>query len=115
MIIELGRESGIRMRHLNTEGAHMIKFSAETKCSGINLKDGTEIRKGAFDAIGKISQAAGKPFPKERKTSSVQLPATEELLWSLVSIEEIAGGLIELQDIIKPGIQERLNACVKWG
>ena len=47
-IIELGREMGVRMRTLNTEGAHMIKFTAETKCSGINLKDGTEIRKGCF-------------------------------------------------------------------
>ncbi len=64
-IIELGRESGLRMRNLNTDGAHMIKFTAETKCSGINLKDGTEIRKGAFDAIDKMEyikkeQAAGK-------------------------------------------------------
>ena len=34
-IVELGRESGIRMRSLNTTGAHMIKFTAETKCSGV--------------------------------------------------------------------------------
>ena len=27
---ELGRESGLRMRNLNTDGAHMIKFTAET-------------------------------------------------------------------------------------
>ena len=33
-IVELGRESGLRMRNLNTTGAHMIKFTAETKCSG---------------------------------------------------------------------------------
>jgi potassium-transporting ATPase KdpC subunit len=29
------------------------------------LKDGTEIRKGAFDAIRKIALSAGNPFPKE--------------------------------------------------
>ena len=32
----------------------MIKFTAETKCSGVDLADGTQIRKGAFDAIRKI-------------------------------------------------------------
>ena len=74
-IIELGRESGLRMRNLNTDGAHMIKFTAETKCSGINLKDGTEIRKGAFDAIRKIALSAGNPFPKE----------TEDIIQTLTS------------------------------
>lgn len=39
---------------MNTTGAHMIKFTAETKCSGVDLQDGTQIRKGAFDAIRKI-------------------------------------------------------------
>ncbi len=50
-----GRELGVRMRTLPTEGARMIQFTAETKCSGIDLKDGTEIRKGAFDAIRRIA------------------------------------------------------------
>ena len=59
-IIELGRERGLRMRNLNVEGAQMIKFTAETKCSGINLPDGTEIRKGAFEAIRNIVEKAGR-------------------------------------------------------
>lgn len=37
-IIELGRETGRRMRDLNTTGARMIKFTAETKCSGVDLQ-----------------------------------------------------------------------------
>ena len=64
-IVELGRESGIRMRNLNTAGARMIKFTAETKCSGVDLADGTQIRKGAFDAIRKMVESAGNKFPKE--------------------------------------------------
>jgi high-affinity K+ transport system ATPase subunit B len=63
-IIELGRESGLRMRNLNTDGAHMIKFTAETKCSGINLKDGTEIRKGAEKAGVDDFIAEAKPEDK---------------------------------------------------
>ena len=66
-IIELGREQGIRMHTLQTEtkGAHIIPFTAETKCSGVDLKDGTQIRKGAFDAIRSLTQAAGHDFPQE--------------------------------------------------
>ena len=64
-IIELGRETGRRMRDLNTTGARMIKFTAETKCSGVDLQNGTQIRKGAFDAIRKIAESAGNSFPKE--------------------------------------------------
>lgn len=113
-IIELGHEIGVRMRSLNTEGSKMIKFTAETKCSGIDLKDGTEIRKGAYDAIRDITAKAGNPFPKE----------TEEVIYKItsnggtplvVSIDKKVAGVIELQDIIKPGIVERFKRLRKMG
>ena len=66
---------------MNTDGAHMIKFTAETKCSGINLKDGTEIRKGAFDAIRKIALSAGNPFPKETEDIIQTIQVMEVLHW----------------------------------
>ena len=47
----------------------MIKFTAETKCSGVDLQDGTQIRKGAFDAIRRIVESAGNKFPKEVEES----------------------------------------------
>lgn len=80
-IIELGREQGLRMRNLNTEGAHMIKFTAETKCSGINLKDGTQIRKGAFDAIRNIVNEAEMNFLKKLKILLRELQAMVAPLW----------------------------------
>ena len=113
-IIELGRESGLRMRNLNTDGAHMIKFTAETKCSGINLKDGTEIRKGAFDAIRKIALSAGNPFPKETE-DIIQTITSNGGTPLVVSINKKIAGVIELQDIIKPGIQERFERLRKMG
>lgn len=64
-IVELGQEKGIRIHDLNTAGSKMIKFTAETKCSGVDPADGTCIRKGAFDAIRRISEAAGKRYPDE--------------------------------------------------
>ncbi|MEG1573872.1 MAG: potassium-transporting ATPase subunit KdpB [Bacteroidales bacterium] len=113
-IIELGHESGMRMRNLNTEGSHMIKFSAETKCSGINLKDGTEIRKGAFDAIRKMAIDAGNPFPEETD-ETIRSIAENGGTPLVVSINKVVAGVIELQDIIKPGIQERFKRLRKMG
>lgn len=113
-IIELGRESGFRMRDLDTTGSRMVKFTAETKCSGINLSDGTEIRKGAFEAIRRIVTSSGNSFPQE----------TEELIQAIssnggtplvVCVNKQVAGVIELQDIIKPGIQERFERLRKMG
>lgn len=113
-IVELGREKGIRIRDLSTSGSKMIKFTAETKCSGVDLKDGIRIRKGAFDAIRRMSEAAGNKYPEEvadlvRKiTSNGGTPL-------VVSQNDFILGVIELQDIIKPGIQERFERLRKMG
>lgn len=113
-IIELGREAGFRMRNLNTTGARMIKFTAETKCSGVDLADGTQIRKGAFDAIRKITQAAGNEFPKqiEEIVTAISSNGGTPLV---VCVNRKVTGVIELQDIIKPGIQERFERLRKMG
>lgn len=113
-VIELGREAGFRMRNLNTTGARMIKFTAETKCSGVDLADGTQIRKGAFDAIRKIAQAAGNEFPQqvEEIVTTISSNGGTPLV---VCVNRKVTGVIELQDIIKPGIQERFERLRKMG
>ena len=113
-IIELGREAGFRMRNLNTTGARMIKFTAETKCSGVDLADGTQIRKGAFDAIRKMAQTAGNEFPKQVEdiVTAISSNGGTPLV---VCVNRKVTGVIELQDIIKPGIQERFERLRKMG
>ncbi|MCH4100936.1 MAG: potassium-transporting ATPase subunit KdpB [Prevotella sp.] len=113
-IIELGRTTGQRMHNLNTTGARMIKFSAETKCSGIDLRDGTEIRKGAFDAIRTIVVHAGNPFP-EKTGQIIKVITSNGGTPLVVSINKKVMGVIELQDIIKPGINERFQRLRKMG
>ena len=113
-IIELGRDKGIRMRSLNTAGAQMIKFTAETKCSGIDLKDGTSIRKGAFDTIRKQALDAGHCFPNETE-EKVAMITSNGGTPLVVSINKRIAGVIELQDIVKPGIQERFERLRKMG
>lgn len=113
-IVELGREKGLRMRDMNIEGAHMIKFSAETKCSGINMKDGTEIRKGAFDTIRQMTEKAGNKFPHTVETM-IEFITKQGGTPLVVSINNKVAGVIELQDIIKPGIHERFERLRKMG
>ena len=113
-IIELGRERGLRMRNLNVEGAQMIKFTAETKCSGINLPDGTEIRKGAFEAIRNIVEKAGNEFPKDVVDIIAEISGNGGTPL-VVCVNRKVAGVIELQDIIKPGIEERFERLRKMG
>ena len=113
-IVELGRENGLKMRELNTAGSRMIRFSAETKSSGVDLSDGIRIRKGAYDAIRKICADAGGTFPQE--TEGIIRKISEKGGTPLVvSVNERVAGVIELQDVIKPGIQERFGRLRKMG
>ena len=41
------------LNSINSHEGKFINFTAETKMSGIDLTDGTEIRKGAWDAMKK--------------------------------------------------------------
>mgnify|MGYP000059795189 FL=1 len=113
-IVELARESGLRVSNLNTTGSKLIKFSAETKCSGVDLADGTRIRKGAAEAIRKIAQNAGYEIPQdlENRITEISKNGGTPLV---VSVNEKPAGVIELQDVIKPGIQERFERLRKMG
>ena len=113
-IVELARESGLRVHNLNTTGSKLIKFSAETKCSGVDLADGTRIRKGAAEAIRKIAQNASYEIPQdlENRITEISKNGGTPLV---VSVNEKPAGVIELQDVIKPGIQERFERLRKRG
>lgn len=113
-IVELGREWGFRVRNLNTVGSRMVRFTAETKSSGVDLADGTKIRKGAFDAIRKMTEAVGNSFPKETE-SIIAAISSNGGTPLVVCVNQKVMGVIELQDIIKPGIQERFERLRKMG
>jgi K+-transporting ATPase ATPase B chain len=91
-----------------------IKFTAETRSSGVNLPDGTVIRKGAFDAIRNMAQKVGNTVPNEVE-ERVQKIANDGGTPLVVSVNNDIKGVIELQDIIKPGIQERFERLRKMG
>lgn len=112
-IIELATGKGIKHTP-SANGIKFIPFTAETRSSGVDLQDGTKIRKGASDAIKTLIKKAGNGFPVETE-EKVQEIAKNGGTPLVVSRNEAVLGVIELQDIIKPGIQERFERLRKMG
>ena len=99
---------------LNTDGATFIKFTAETRSSGMELANGDKILKGAFDSMKRIAEEAGNSMPIDT-AEAVKLIATNGGTPLVVAANKIIKGVIELQDIIKPGISERFDRLRKMG
>jgi len=110
-IIELAK---LDTKKLHTDGAKFIDFTAETRSSGIDLHNGIKIRKGAFDSIRNMVTKAGNSFPEET-AEKVKVISSNGGTPLVVSENNKVLGVVELQDIIKPGIQERFERLRKMG
>jgi potassium-transporting ATPase ATP-binding subunit len=107
-IVVLAKEKyGLRGRELAPHNPTFIPFSAQTRMSGVNL-DGTEIRKGAPEAISRYVGEKGQLLPKEIQ-ESVERIAKSGGTPLLVALNRRVYGTIELTDIVKGGIQERFD------
>ena len=109
-IIEL---AGINPISLKINNPKFIQFTAETRSSGIDYDD-KKIRKGAADSIRNIVEQAGNKFPEEI-SEQVKIISSNGGTPLVVAENGIVLGVIELQDIIKPGIQERFERLRKMG
>jgi potassium-transporting ATPase ATP-binding subunit len=109
-IIELAKVNPLSFK---MESPRFIKFTAETRSSGVDFEN-TRIRKGASDAIKNLCENAGNLFPKETAETVTQISSNGGTPL-VVSENEKVIGVIELQDIIKPGIQERFERLRKMG
>ncbi|HWQ78786.1 MAG TPA: potassium-transporting ATPase subunit KdpB [Anaerovoracaceae bacterium] len=104
-VVELGeRLSGERQNEI--PGMEFMEFTAQTRMSGVNLPDGTRIRKGASDAIQKYVQELGGAIPKdlEARVSEVAKLGGTPLV---ACIGDRILGVIYLKDTIKDGLVER--------
>ena len=117
-IIELAEQQGFKApfpsERAGDEAATFIEFTAETRSSGIDLSNGTKIRKGAFDAIKNMIVKAGNIFPEEI-SERVKIISSNGGTPLVVSKNDYVLGVIELQDIIKPNIHERFERLRKMG
>jgi K+-transporting ATPase ATPase B chain len=109
-ILELAKINPVNFK---LESPRFIKFTAETRTSGIDFEN-TRIRKGASDAIKNLSEKAGYIYPPETAESVNRISSNGGTPLVVAENEKVIG-VIELQDIIKPGIQERFERLRKMG
>jgi potassium-transporting ATPase ATP-binding subunit len=110
-IVVLAKERyGLRERELMETRAEFVPFTAQTRMSGVDI-DGSEIRKGAVDAIAGWS---GRDIPPELVTE-VERIARAGGTPLAVARDRVPMGVIELKDIIKEGLVERFAQLRKMG
>ncbi|MCU7613078.1 potassium-transporting ATPase subunit KdpB [Chryseobacterium sp. GMJ5] len=109
-IIEL---SQLKSEDLLVSNPVYIDFTAETRTSGIDFEN-KKIRKGAYDTIKQLTEKAGNIFPPETQEATTKISENGGTPL-MVSVNDQVWGVIELQDIIKTGIQERFQRLRKMG
>jgi potassium-transporting ATPase ATP-binding subunit len=97
-----------------THDAKVVAFTAQTRMSGIDMPDGRTIRKGAPDAvIAWVKQMGGEvPYGLEPILKHTGDQGATPLV--VANGNEIAG-VVVLEDILKPGIRERIQHLRKMG
>lgn len=112
-IVELAIKSGAKITSEDNKESRFIEFTAETRMSGIDLADGSQIRKGAFDSMKKWVKATDETLSEIVKyTNMISGNGGTPLV---VAVNQKAQGVVQLEDIIKPGIKERFNRLRKMG
>ncbi len=109
-ILEL---AALQPENLIVENASFIEFTAETRSSGIDYS-GNRIRKGAYDSIKQMTEKAGNTFPAETKEAVEKISNNGGTPLVVLENDKVIG-VIELQDIIKTGMQERFQRLRKMG
>jgi K+-transporting ATPase ATPase B chain len=108
----------LRGRNLNSADTVLIKFSAKTRISGIDirLQDGKTkcYRKGAPDAIKKFIEDNDGFFPQNVKDTVTRL-AMQGTTPLVVTDNIKVLGVIDLKDIVKGGIKSRFEQLRTMG
>ncbi|AIQ49484.1 potassium-transporting ATPase subunit B [Paenibacillus sp. FSL R7-0273] len=113
-VIELVKKLGYSYDSGLEAGAEFVEFRAETRMSGMDLKDGRKVRKGAVDSIKRwvASQGGSIPDNLEQGSNSIAGKGGTPLA---VAVDNRIYGLIYLKDTVKPGMKERFDELRKMG
>ena len=105
-IVELAILRGSRSELGLREKAEFIDFTAQTRMSGVNLPDGSQLRKGAPDRMMRLVRESFQTVPPELE-ADVERVARGGGTPLIVTEDGRALGVIALSDIVKKGIKER--------
>ncbi len=111
-VVALARDKGSVAEAV--EGTEFIKFSANTRMSGVDLPDGRTLRKGAIDAIRKLVTDNGGQYPQQTDRL-VERVAKNGATPLVVADGNRVLGVIALSDVIKTGIKERFAKLREMG
>ncbi|MGL4570609.1 MAG: potassium-transporting ATPase subunit KdpB [Clostridium sp.] len=112
--VELSEKLGVKVKEEEFYNNDFIEFTAQTKSSGINLSDGSRIRKGAASAIIDFVKENGGNIPIELReiVNSISNLGGTPLV---VAKEDKIYGVIYLKDTVKPGLRERFEKLREMG
>jgi K+-transporting ATPase ATPase B chain len=118
IVVLAKQEYGLRGRAVSPSaeaplGMHFVPFSAQTCMSGVDF-DGTQIRKGAPDAMIDYLRARNGQVPGELR-QIVDRIASNGGTPLVVARNNQALGVIHLKDIVKGGLKERFAQLRRMG
>ena len=104
--LELARHLGDNSQE--TAGSEFIEFTAQTRMSGVNLPDGTKVRKGAAEAIEQYVKVLGGTIPSDLHEQVNKISSLGGTPLTVCENDYILG-VIYLKDTVKPGMVERFE------
>lgn len=104
--LELARHLGDTSQ--DAAGAAYIEFTAQTRMSGVNLPDGTKVRKGAAEAIEQYVKSMGGMIPADLHEQVDKVSSLGGTPLTVCENNRILG-VIYLKDTVKPGMVERFE------
>ena len=113
-VVELGKRLGTKIKDEVKDQMEFVEFTAQTKMSGVNLKDGTRIRKGAYDAIKKYVQENNGEIPEDLESIVTEISSLGGTPL-VVCVGNVIYGVIYLKDTVKPGLVERFERLREIG
>lgn len=113
-VLEYLNMQGLGYQGKIAEGGEFVEFKAETRMSGMDLKDGRAVRKGAVDAVIHWVKQQGGSIPDDLQVNSDAI-ASQGGTPLAVAVNDRIYGLIYLKDTVKPGMKERFDQLRQMG